>query len=374
MTIKTFLPMGEKPPDIIGQGNNATIKQAPTVISFPPSQQFPEEFLVLELLTLCSIAFSLIVIILSPVSLASNFALVPPMHYPTTYPHWNPTTIITSSNTTTKITTINTTTIITVNAPKTHAIDIIPDSSARPVNILSFTSATVATPPTTAAPATAEIYLHSTSLFIVIHFAASNITSRATAADDATPIPVHTPTDAVGNIYFTADNITTATNDSTTSTRLLYAIHLAAARASTADADDTSATTTRLLLAIHLVAAKDTKDTSAACGESAPADHLIIDTPDPHYNIAAVSTATTTTYHHLYSFHVATIIHGNTYLLHHSVLLLLPVAAWTARYSAPSSIYDEVLAILVQPSSTLWRIIRYILQFSYPRQHHSEPF
>jgi len=183
MTIKTFLPMGEKPPDIIGQGNNATIKQAPTVISFPPSQQFPEEFLVLELLTLCSIAFSLIVIILSPVSLASNFALVPPMHYPTTYPHWNPTTIITSSNTTTTITTINTTTIITVNAPKTHAIDIIPDSSAHPVNILSFTSATVATAPTTAAPATAEIYLHSTSLFIVVHFAASNITSCATAAD-----------------------------------------------------------------------------------------------------------------------------------------------------------------------------------------------
>ena len=90
--------MGEKPPDIIGQGNNATIKQAPTVISFPPSQQFPEEFLVLELLTIRSIAFSLIVIILSPVSLASNFALVPPMHYSTTYPHWNPTTIITSSN------------------------------------------------------------------------------------------------------------------------------------------------------------------------------------------------------------------------------------------------------------------------------------
>jgi len=183
MTIKTFLPMGEKPPDIIGQGNNATIKQAPTVISFPPSQQFPEDFFVLELLTLRSIAFSLIVIILSPVSLASNFALVPPMHYPTTYPHWNPTTIITSSNTTTTITTINTTTIITVNAPKTHAIDIMPDSSAHPVNILSFTSATVATAPTTAAPATAEIYLHSTSLFIVVHFAASNITSRATAAD-----------------------------------------------------------------------------------------------------------------------------------------------------------------------------------------------
>ena len=62
MTIKTFLPMGEKPPDIIGQGNNATIKQAPTVISFPPFQQFPEDFLASVFLPLSSTAFTLIVI------------------------------------------------------------------------------------------------------------------------------------------------------------------------------------------------------------------------------------------------------------------------------------------------------------------------
>jgi hypothetical protein len=46
MTIKTFLPMGEKPPNMIGQGNIITTKQVHTVILFPPSQQFLEEFLV----------------------------------------------------------------------------------------------------------------------------------------------------------------------------------------------------------------------------------------------------------------------------------------------------------------------------------------
>jgi hypothetical protein len=60
--------------------------------------------------------------------------------------------------------------------------------------------------------------------------------------------------------------------------------------------------------------------------------------------------------------------------IYHPVFLLPHATACAASFSAPSSIYDGALAILVQPSSTLWRIIRYILQFSYPRQHHSEPF
>jgi hypothetical protein len=51
MSIKPFLPMWEKPPNVIGQGNNMTTKQAPTIISFPPYQQFPEEFLELAPLT-----------------------------------------------------------------------------------------------------------------------------------------------------------------------------------------------------------------------------------------------------------------------------------------------------------------------------------
>ncbi len=196
----------------------------------------------------------------------------------------------------------------------------------------------------------------------------SNITTSATAADDYTPIPIQTTTDAFEYIILTATIITSATDASTPSARLLYAIQIAAARVSTA-ADDNSATTTRLLLAIHLVTAKNTP---AAAGESTPADLLFVDTTDPHHDIVAVSTTTTTTYHHIYSIHVATIIHGNTYL-HHFVLLLPHVAAWAARYSAPSSIYDGALTILVQPSFTLWREqIQKLV--SYPCQLNSEPF
>jgi hypothetical protein len=276
MTFKTFLPMGEKPPDIIGRGHIITTKQAPTVLSFPPSQQFPEEFLVLELSTLSSTTFSLIVVILSPVSLFNSFALVFPMHYTTRHLHRNMTTPTTSSITTNIITTINTIVIITVRPPKTHVIAVMPDSPARPITILSFTSATVTTAATTADKTTAftttlttaAINLHSSSLFIVAHFTTSNIITRATAADDDTPIPIQPPTDALEYNFSTATILTSATDASTISACLLYAIQLAAARVSTA-ADDTSNATTCLLLAIHFVTAKDTPD---AAGESTPSD------------------------------------------------------------------------------------------------------
>jgi hypothetical protein len=51
------------------------------------------------------------------------------------------------------------------------------------------------------------------------------------------------------------------------------------------------------------------------------------------------------------------ITHSNYHQIYLLVLSILHVAASTARYSAPSSIYDGALAILVQPSSTLWRVM-----------------
>ncbi len=225
------------------------------------------------------------------------------MHYTTTHLHQNVTTTISSRISTTVTTTINTTMIITVRTPKTHAIDITPDSPAHPTTVLSFTSATVAAAPTTATKATtftsalttAATYLPSTSQFIIPCFVPSNITTSATAADDYTPIPIQTLIDAFADILLTAIIITSATDASSPSARLLYAIQVAAARVSTA-ADDTSATTTRPLLAIHFVTAKDTPD---ATGESTPADLYFIDTTDPHHGIVAVSTTTTMTYHHV---------------------------------------------------------------------------
>jgi hypothetical protein len=97
--------MGEKPPNIIGEGNNITMKQAPTVISFPPSQQFPEEFLELALLTQNSSAFSLIVVIFPMVSILTNSFALLPMHLPSAHLHQFPTPTINTS-------TINTTPLV----------------------------------------------------------------------------------------------------------------------------------------------------------------------------------------------------------------------------------------------------------------------
>jgi hypothetical protein len=51
------------------------------------------------------------------------------------------------------------------------------------------------------------------------------------------------------------------------------------------------------------------------------------------------------------------IIHSNYHQIYLLVLSILHVAAWTARFSAPSSIYDGALATLVQPGFTLWRVM-----------------
>jgi hypothetical protein len=80
-------------------------------------------------------------------------------------------------------------------------------------------------------------------------------------------------------------------------------------------------------------------------------------TTDYPPDLAAVSTATMTTYHCICSFHVTNSTHdnGDPYLLNHVVLLLPHATNWAARYSAPSSIHDGALTILVQPSFIWWQ-------------------
>ncbi len=80
------------------------------------------------------------------------------MQCSTTHPHRNPTTTINTLNTT-KITTISTAMITSINtpviAPNIDIIDTMISSPTRPVTIISFTSATVAIAPTTAAKSNA---------------------------------------------------------------------------------------------------------------------------------------------------------------------------------------------------------------------------
>jgi hypothetical protein len=151
MTFKSFLPMGEKPPEIIGRGSPANTNQAPTVLSFPPSQQFPEEPIVSRLLPLRSTDFMLIVVNFYMLStLATTWTL--PIHCHITHPHRNPaaTSNYFSTMTTTMITTINTTTIININTTGHNNITTLINSDAHPITITSFTSVTVATTTTKA--------------------------------------------------------------------------------------------------------------------------------------------------------------------------------------------------------------------------------
>jgi hypothetical protein len=72
-----------------------------------------------------------------------------------------------------------------------------------------------------------------------------------------------------------------------------------------------------------------------------------------HHDNTVFTTDIMDIFHHICSFHITAIIHGNYYQIYLLVLSILHVAAWTARYSTPSSIYDGALVLLVQSSFTL---------------------
>jgi hypothetical protein len=63
MNLKNLLPMGEKPPDTLGRGQDATPTQALVVLSFPNAFQFLEELSVLLSILLRSTTRSFIVVI-----------------------------------------------------------------------------------------------------------------------------------------------------------------------------------------------------------------------------------------------------------------------------------------------------------------------
>ena len=109
MNLKIFLPMGKKPPDKFGRGDDAIPTQASLGIAFPVVHQIPEEHSVLQPATLVSTARPFIVIIwyctgLPPCALGHRFMLValkPPIpghwkHYPPGTPLPTHTIIVTT--------------------------------------------------------------------------------------------------------------------------------------------------------------------------------------------------------------------------------------------------------------------------------------
>jgi hypothetical protein len=99
-------------------------------------------------------------------TLANNSARDLPMQCPTTHLHWNPTTTIHTYNTT-KITNISTAMITSINTANIDIIDTMINSPAHLVTVISFTSATVATAPTTAARVTAFTTAPTTTIYFI---------------------------------------------------------------------------------------------------------------------------------------------------------------------------------------------------------------
>ena len=275
MTIKTFLPMGEKPPDINGQGGKASTNQAPTVTSLPPFQQFPEEILASELLPPSSITLTLIVIIFSKsTTLANNFA--PPKQCHTTRPH--------------RIPTINITTNISIDTTDINNID-------------TFT--------VTPLPAA-----------IVSHRAASNTNTTAFAAACAaiTRARKNTTTDCpqLSIQFTTASTSTDDDEDSSTTNCPLLANHLAAASIPTAAAD-TSTTTTHPISTTHLNTANVPTSTVANTSNTIAlmfAIQITTTTMDEEYTTTAhlffdlpSAVAKSCCYHYATTTHLVTLIH-----------------------------------------------------------------
>jgi hypothetical protein len=174
------------------------------------------------------------------------------MQCSTIHPHQKPltpinTTMIFTTNIT-MITPINTTKITAIEATGIATIDTMTNFPARPVAIISFTTAAVATSCTPATKDTAStttvIYPTSPSLLIVTHFVPTNV---KTAADDITILPFH----------LVATNTTVAASDTyPTTASLLYAIYLAVTKGLTAANGSTAIA--QQFINISLAAAKAT--------------------------------------------------------------------------------------------------------------------
>ena len=369
MNLKILLPMGEKPPDILGRGEDATPTQAPIVLSFPNACQILEELSVLLSAILRSTARSLIVIIFygtAPPSLVAVDGYLFGMSRQRLPAHQNrcsTTTTTTSTNNLCLFTAI----IIDITCfslPASGRVELVPSMPSIPrqffpkhqhpsQNIAPTTSArsfitihasTACLPPSIIshgmAPATTTLRLHACINFLLPLLIIMRLIP-CLLSSPFMPSTIHSPL-SFGLGTTTASPLTSKTFSLFIGTKS-YDLDIPPA------VSYQKCRSLRYKLPYFLL-------------------HDIADlTTDSPPVLAAVSAATMT-YHRVCSFHVTNSTHGNPCLLYHYVLLLPHDAIWTARYSAPSSIYDGALAILVQPSFTWWKgqIQPHVL---YPRHH-----
>jgi hypothetical protein len=375
MNIKTYLPMGEKPPDNICRGFIAPRYSASTAHSFLQTDSLQEVQFYLALPFKSTSSTRLVVIILCRA--AELQSPTPLSHAPTvsiiTYPlPARPLTVILFFAT-------------TVTAAPNTAAHATVSTAATSTAVASFTTmsiaeedATTATPPadeeaalhvrtSTAAAATSST---TTRLLIVNYSAAANV---VTVAADAPPTIV-CPSFAIP-LAVTKDT-TAAAAAATTTAYLPSAIHVATGATAAVDGSTTAcqcfnrpptvahatlpAVTTHPVTLAHFTAETVTPNTapSIVCtsttdGTSSPATSVDPDAStvsvswsircnhavDRHQPLADFSTFITIPFPHV-SFHITPIIHGNTSPLNCPARLIPHVTEWTARLCfLPTSTY-----------------------------------
>jgi hypothetical protein len=242
--------------------------------------------------------------------------------------------------------------------PLTAAAHATVSTDSTPPAVASLVSVT-----STAATATSSI---TTPLLIDNYLAATNV---ETAAADAAPTIV-CPSFAIP-LAVTKD--TTAADAVPTTTDHLPSIHLAAGATTTVDGSTATASqcinhpptvapitlpavTAHPVTLVHFTADKVSPHTASSIictsttdSTSSSATNIASDSStvrfshavDRHQPIVDCSTVIMIPFPHV-PFHVTHIIHGNTSPFYCPVGLILHAAAWTARYSTPSSNYDGI--------------------------------
>jgi hypothetical protein len=375
MNLKILLPMGEKPPDILGRGEVATPTQAPIVLSFPNACQILEELSVLLSAILRSTARSFIVIIFygtGPPSLVAVDRIMFGKLKQRLPAHWNHCITHTTTTATNNVC-LFTAIIIDITClslPAGGRVELVPSMPSIPCQFFpkqQHPSPNVA--PTTAARS-----------FIVIQVSAACLPPSIIGhgmVPATSALHLHASINLLLPLLIIMRRLpylsTSPFKPSTVHSLLSFGL-----------GTSTASPLTNTTFSLFIVTKSYDLDIPPAvshqkcwCLQYHPPYfllHDIADLPtDSPSDFAAVSTATTPTYHHVCSFHVTNSTHGNHYLLYQFVFLLPHAATWAAKYSAPSSIYDGALTILVQPSFKWWtgKIQPRVL---YPRQHNLAPF
>ena len=363
MTLKIFLPMGEKPPDIFGQGRYATPNRASLAISIPTVYQILQEFSVLRCATLRSTACPFIVVILygtslPPLAVDDRIVLVVSKQFSPAY--WNHHTTETSTTTST-ISKYGT----CLSLPHTLFLASSLSSAISLLPMLLCTAATlliVILLPNTGFPSPGvgnRTVLGMVMQCLLAHQNLNIATTTATTAHrnfrqvmaigiygtcPSQPADGHrlrlVPSRPLIPSYFARTRQYHTSKITPTTARLFIVI-----------LDSKTRLVPSIPEYLHHIADLPPDIQSILTQVGCIHVHRIL-----HVNAyplyLAILLAHKHAFLHVYFLHATIVIHDNTYQIYLTVLLLPPVAACADSYSAPSSISDGALAMLGKPSCT----------------------